>query len=180
MSEKNEYGLTVEVVLGLTEAQPRLYSYLLRRLARADQAQEVLQNVNLAICKKAGDFTEGSNFMAWAFTVAHFELLSFRQMQARERLVFSDELMRKLNHTEASLKDELQCVDRKSALEVCVSLLPTEQQNLVTRRYMDSNSVKAIAADLGRTTNAISILLHRIRERLLECVNRRLAAEISD
>ena len=42
---------------------------------------------------EAGDFTLGTNFKAWAFSVARYEVLNYRKQQARDaRLVFSEEL----------------------------------------------------------------------------------------
>lgn len=176
-SEDKEYRLSVEVILGLTDAQPRLYSFLLKRLACKEQVQEVLQNVNLAICKKAETFSPGSDFMAWAFAIARIELMSFRKVLSRDKLVFSDALIEKISRLDSDLNEAIPVSERKSALEICLEQLSPEHMTLVTRRYTESISVKAIAGDLGRTTNSVSLLLHRIRERLLGCINRRLASE---
>ena len=73
--------LSDEFVLELTQVQQRLYSYIYRRLANRDQAQEVLQQVNLVLCRKADDFELGTNFDAWAVTVAHYQILSYRKIK---------------------------------------------------------------------------------------------------
>ncbi len=161
----------------MTDAQPRLFAFLLKRLAAKDQAQEVLQNVNLTICKKAHDFMPGTNFMSWAFAIARFELMSFRQKQSREKLVFSDELAEQINMLDVKFTQLHPLEARKQALETCVSRLSAEQQKFLTRRYTESISVKAIAAELGRTTNAVSLMLHRVRDKLLHCINIRLSNE---
>ena len=180
VSEENKFDLTIELVLGLTEAQPRLYSFLLKRLGQNDQTQEVLQNVNLTICRKAGEFVPGTNFLSWAFAIARFELLSFRKKQARERLVFSDLLAEQINLLDESLTRESSYETRISALEKCVAKLPVKHQDLLNRRYSESYSVKAIAGELGRSCNAISMLLHRIRDQLMNCINRKISSDTNE
>lgn len=173
-------GLNAEVVLGLADAQPRLFGFLLKRLVTRDQAQEVLQNVNLTICKKAHQFTPGTNFMSWAFAIARYELMTFRQVQAREKLVFSEDMAARIRNLDEELREDRSLDERRSALEICIRKLTAEQQELVNRRYTESTSVKAIAAEMDRTTNAVSLLMHRIREQLLGCINRQLASNIKD
>ena len=70
--------------------QPRLYGFILKRLADQDQARDVLQRTNLVICQKAEDYTPGTSFTAWTFTIARFQLMAWRKNQSRNRLVFSD------------------------------------------------------------------------------------------
>ena len=85
--------LSDEFVLELTQVQQLLYGYIFRRVANREQAQEVLQQTNLVLCRKANDFELGTNFVGWACTVAHYQILSYRKTQARDRLVFTDEVM---------------------------------------------------------------------------------------
>ena len=75
--------LSDEFILELTQVQQRLLSYIYRRVANREQAQEVLQQTNLVLCRKADDFELGTNFNAWAFAVAHYQILSHRKNVAR-------------------------------------------------------------------------------------------------
>ena len=172
---KNSGGssLSPEFVLLLTDAQPRLFGYLLKRLGQVDQAHEVLQEVNVVLCGKASEFELGSDFMAWAFTVSRFQLLAFRKRVFRDRLVFSDDLAESLERVESTLSDTRQSYE--IALRGCVKKLSEADQQLIVRRYAESISVKAIAAELGKTANAISISLHRIRKQLMTCVELKLS-----
>lgn len=172
--------MSIEVVLGMTEAQPRLFSFLLKRLAHADQAHEVLQNVNLTICKKASQFKDGTDFVAWAFAIARFELMAFRQNQAREKLVFTDEVCRLIEQLDSSPAHQRSYGERKLALKNCLNRLSKSQKLLINRRYSDAEPVSAISAAMGKSANAVSLLLHRIRERLMICINKKLMSEIPE
>ena len=84
--------LSEEFILELTQVQQRLFGFLFKRLADREQAREVLQRTNLVLCRKADNYEPGSNFKAWAMTVANYEVMAYRKTQVRERLVFTDEV----------------------------------------------------------------------------------------
>ena len=77
----------------MTAHQGRLYAYVLSLLGDPDQANDVLQEANLVLWRTAGEFQMGSNFRAWAFRIAHFQVMAHRQRQLRDRLVFDDEML---------------------------------------------------------------------------------------
>ena len=168
--------LSDEMVLHLTSAQPRLYGFIFKRLANHEQAKEVLQNTNLVICQKSEEFEEGSNFIAWAFRIAHFQVLNYRQKQARERLVFNDDAVAAFDmgtHEEDDLFDR-----KQAALGTCMEDLSDKQRQLISQRYSGSHSVKDIAAELGTTVNAISKTLQRTRHNLLKCIKTKMAEAV--
>ena len=78
MQDKNQpFQLDEEFVEMLTEAQQKIHGFILKRLVDHHQTNEVLQLTNIVLCRKANDFQIGTNFMAWALTVANFQILSF-------------------------------------------------------------------------------------------------------
>ncbi|WP_345685374.1 sigma-70 family RNA polymerase sigma factor [Novipirellula caenicola] len=169
--------LTTEWVLQLTEAQPRLFGFLLKRLGNSDQAHEVLQDVNLVLCRDAAKFQEGTDFMAWAFTIARFQVMAFRKRQSRDRLVFPSDLAASLDALDAEMFADDIRKRREAALQDCLVKLMPEQRKLIIQRYAESISVKAIAGDMDKTANAVSMMLHRVREKLIACVESKLSME---
>lgn len=59
---------------------------------------DILQEVNIVLWEKRKSFKPGSNFGAWACTVARYKVLEHRRAEARRNgfLVFNDELSRAL------------------------------------------------------------------------------------
>jgi RNA polymerase sigma-70 factor (ECF subfamily) len=159
-----------QFVLDLTEAQPRLYAFVFKRLLNADQARDVLQETNLVLWRRAAEFKQGTNFMAWAYRIAHFQVLALRQKHARERLCFSDELLNKLLEEETE-SSEMK-LDRLKALEACLAEAGEQPRALIAKRYAEGVPVQEIARSLSKTANAVSRSLHRIREALMECIER--------
>ncbi|MEM6469651.1 MAG: sigma-70 family RNA polymerase sigma factor [Planctomycetota bacterium] len=175
-----DFPISGDLLVKLTEAQPRLLGYLVKRLGDLETAREVLQDVNLVICRRASEFRPGSHFLAWAFTIAKFELLAYRKRMSRERLVFNADLVASLDRMDESLFPADGARNREEALQVCLDQLDERHQELLTRRYAESLSVKALAAELNKTANAVSMTLHRIREQLMQCVDRRLSGLSDD
>ena len=102
----------------LTENQRALYVYILGLVANPTDADEVLQEANLVLWRKAVEFQPGTNFAAWAFRVAHFEVLAFRKRRGRERLSFEPELMETLAAESAARADSFEA--RRRALAQCL------------------------------------------------------------
>ena len=67
--------------------QSALRGFILSLVADCSAAEDILQETNLVAWRKAADFESGSNFRAWAFRIAHFQILSYRQKVSRDRLV---------------------------------------------------------------------------------------------
>ncbi len=179
MNDSRNDRLPPQMVLSLTEAQPRLFGFLLKRLGSNEQAHEVLQEVNLTVCRKADEFQPGSDFMAWAFTIARFQVMAFRKRQDRDRLVFPEDLALALEKLDRQMFPPQEDATRATALEDCMNKLQPSHRDLLLRRYAEAHSVQAIAAEIGRTANAVSITLHRLREQLLHCVQANLSGDRS-
>src|SRR4051812_12731478 len=84
---------TEAIVQLLTEHQQKLYVYILSLLGNPTDADEVLQNTNLVLWRKAADFHFGTCFSAWACRLAYYEVLAFRKQRGRSRLNFNQELL---------------------------------------------------------------------------------------
>ena len=152
--------------------QPRLYGFILKRLANRDQASEVLQRTNLVICQKASDYRPGTSFEAWTFTIARFQLMAWRKNQSRNRLVFSDTVYEQIDgKTERSEVDDDERVD---FLKDCVKQLNVDEIKLLKQRYREDLSLATIASTMNMSLDAIGMRLSRVRKKLGACVERRL------
>jgi len=94
----------------------------------------------------------------------------------RDRLVFNDEVFAYLAERQAERLDEGTPSKRVTALRDCLGKLPPHSRRLLECRYTPGASVKNLAETDGRSTAALSQVLYRIRETLLTCIERALAA----
>lgn len=161
-----------EFVLLVINTQPRLHAYILSLVFNKERAQDILQQTNLVLLEKEKDFTHGTEFFAWSARVAYYEVLADRRRRARDRHLFSDELLAVVaaesSKTLASLED------RSDALRKCLDKLSSTNREILMRRYRPGGNVAEIAASIGKTPNALSALLHRLRSGLVDCVSRQL------
>jgi len=159
-------------VTQFTACQSRLYAYILSLTADREQAREVLQETNLVVWRKAGDFEPGSNFIAWVFAIARYQVLAYRQKIARDKLVFDDELLTGM----ADIFEEDDAFDaRQDALATCIEQVAPHHRNMLRIRYSDGVSVKEMATQLDKSANAVAKVLHRTRLALLDCIEKRLS-----
>lgn len=152
----------------MTEHQGRLFGYIYSLVGDPDRANEVLQETNVILWRDHREFRAGSNFKAWAFRVAHFQVMAWRQRQIRDRLVFEDDVLDVLA-AEVRQADELYD-ERRERLGTCLEQLPEAQRDLIRRRYAGGESLESIAQLKSMNPNSVTQALFRIRQTLLACV----------
>jgi RNA polymerase sigma-70 factor (ECF subfamily) len=165
-----------DFIRNLTTAQSSLWAYVFSLLPDHAGAQDVLQQTNLTLWRKAGEFQPGTNFIAWASRAAYFHVLTYRRGMRRDRLVFNDEVFAYLAERQGERMTQEGPEDRLTALRGCLDKLPPHSRQLLESRYAPGASVKDLAQVDGRSVAAVSQVLYRIRETLLECIDASLAA----
>ena len=165
-----------DFVRELTAAQSSLWAYVFSLLPDHVAAQDVLQQTNLTLWRKAGDFQQGTSFIAWASRAAYFHVLTYRRGMRRDRLVFNDEVFAYLAERQAERLTSWAPGERETALRGCLEKLPPHSRRLLESRYAPGASVKGLAQADGRSVAALSQVLYRIRDTLLECIETALSA----
>jgi RNA polymerase sigma-70 factor, ECF subfamily len=171
---ERDSGPGPEFVQEFTRHQRRLYLYVLTQVGRPTDAEEILQETNLVVWRKANQFTPGTSFFAWASRIATYEVLKHRERRGRDKLRFTPEFIELVAREAAESAEALE--ERRKALSVCIEKLRPKDRELIQRRYTPGENGKSVAEDLGRPINAVYQSLGRIRRTLMECVNRQLAA----
>lgn len=162
----------------LVQCQHRLFGYILTVVANAELAHEVLQQTNVVLLEKRDGFEPGTNFMAWACRIAYFEVLARRRDTGRDRLRFSDAFMDAI--AEQVVEREPDADRRHVALHRCMEKLNANHRDLIDRRYTKDQAVNEIAAQLGRSANAVSAALYAARKALADCIRKTVEADESE
>jgi RNA polymerase sigma-70 factor (ECF subfamily) len=160
-----------EFVTQVTRAQRRLHAFIVSIVWNPAEADDVLQETNLALWEKVSEFDASRPFMPWAMRFAQLQALAWLKRHRRQRVVFDDELVRLLADEAAA---EPAFEGRRIALGECIQKLPAGQRDLIARRYEPEGSVNAMAVAAQTTAKAISDRLRRIRHALLQCIQRTL------
>ena len=158
----------------LTEHQAALRLYVASLLPGESRAADVAQQANATIWKKREDFELGTNFKAWIFSIARYEVLNFRKRQAQDsRLVFSEELEEIMAEELPTLANDMD--DRQAALKGCLEDLKPADRDLILNRYFKGTALKDYADQIDRSVGGLKVTLHRIRNRLQQCIEHKLA-----
>lgn len=171
MSDNNK-----EFIALFSQCQRELYVYIMALYPDATEAQDILQETSLILWEKFSDFDRERSFSAWARGFAHNKVLQHRKRnytQASFMRKATLEIVAKQMQQERELGDE----PIQEALAACLSHLSRADRDLIKQRYAPDACVQSLAKKLGRTPNAISQALRRIRRALHECITRRMAAE---
>lgn len=160
-----------------TTHEPAVRAYVRRLVPLRADADDVMQEVSVVLWEKFDSFREGSDFKAWAFGVARFEVLAWLRDKGRDRLVLDDEVVSKL--AEESAAEEPRLARQREALEACMEKVPHAQRELMMEAYQPDSLIQSVAERSGRTVPGFYQWLHRMRRTLLDCVRNVLAGEVS-
>ena len=167
---------TEHFIQSLTESQNRLYGYIYSLVGDHHAAADVLQECNLVLWRKCGEFREGSEFIPWAFGIARFQVMAHLRDAKRKQARFVDADLVELLHEEVEAQAG-QFEEMRAALRQCVSKLAPSSRDLVESRYFRKLAIQVIADETERNLSAVKVALLRVRQALRECIERQLAKE---
>ena len=166
-----------QFVRDLTGAQTRLLAFVLTLLPEIQGAQDVLQNANVVLWRKAAEFRPGTSFMAWACEVCRREVQAYLRDQGRDRHVFDAAFLEGV--AESAQRQSEQSSRLGVYLDECLALRPTEERQLLRERYSAGASVKELSQRMGVDPGTLSKRICRICDTVLSCIQRKTAAERS-
>ncbi len=173
--DKGNNSQQVEQFLDLLLANHhRIYAYILSRVPRLADADDLMQETTTLMWRKYDQFTPGTNFVAWGKTIAHFHILKYRKARP-PHCQLSPEAAEAIGTDSEKMIHEFH--DRLSALKKCMKKLNENDRRVVQMRYEWGIAVKDIAQRTGEPVYKIYRTLTRMHEALMRCVRRTLAEE---
>ena len=157
-----------EFVRVLTSHQLDIYLYVHSLVPDPESASEIVQNTNTVLWQKRNQFDLTTDFRAWAFQVARYEVSEYRVQRKRQGLSFSDALVDELAfHAPRFTNDN---DDVMEDLRRCVAQLAANDRELLRKRYSSDASCESIAKATNRSVRWVYNALSRIRRELRTCV----------
>ncbi len=153
----------------------RIYSFILMLVANHNNADDIMQETSVLMYEKFNSFKKGSDFLAWAKTIAKYKTLEFLKKQQRDKVVFNQEIVDLIE------QDSHDCLRRHDewleALRKCISRLSRPDRQLLHIRYHENTSVIAIAKRFGCSFQKIYRDMVRINNLLFRCIKRKIGAD---
>jgi len=166
--------VSVEFSQQLTLIQRKLYSYILTLVPNRAEAEDILQETNLVLCRKAGEYDTDGNFQGWAFRISRFQVMAYLKKRKRDNLLISGDIVERL----VDEVEDLTHFDRmRRALAYCLENLTGKSREVARLRFEGNLSLADISETLGRPMGTISATLFRIRHTLTLCVRQKVVED---
>lgn len=153
----------------IAASQKVLVGYIRTLVMDVDDADDILQETNVVLWRRAGEYDPSMKFTTWACGVAKRQVLAWARDRGRDRHLFLDAALLDDLAERATAQADLGEA-RAAALRLCLAKLTDHQRQLIRQRYHPQGSVQRMAELSGRSTNALSVALNRIRRKLQECI----------
>ena len=167
----------IEAIVG--HYQRRIRAWLATHCPVGGDADEVAQRTFVAAVTRIAEFEVGTNFRAWLFTIARYQLMTeatrLRRLADYHSRIAPDLLAREMERR-AQQPDE-NTIERLQYLRECLAAMGESASQLIEWRYAAEISLEEMAARTGRTSGAIKKQLWQLRRKLQECIEGKLAVD---
>jgi RNA polymerase sigma-70 factor (ECF subfamily) len=149
----------------------RIYSYLHLSVGNRYDAEDLTTQTFVKMLESIGRFRwRSAPFSAWLFRIAHN--LAMDHFRATRRWQPEEDVPELPGSEEASAEEQaLHAIGRESMLEL-IDKLSTEQQQVLTLKFVFNFSNAEVATILGKTEGAVKSLQHRALVSLQKQVTR--------
>ena len=166
-----------EVLRLLLEHRSSLFGFILAVTQRMETAEDVFQDVSLAICESADAYVLGTNFSAWSREIARRRIAAqFRQEKRAQQLLALLE-SHGLEAGFARVDEDYSSQLRMAALHDCLKGLGPFVRRLFDLRYTARLHFQEIASRVGRRPESVRKAIYRGRAALRKCIESREPVE---
>lgn len=157
------------------EHQSSIRAHLAVRLRDRHEADDLAQEVFLTAYSRISTFDRGRPLRAWLRGIADNLLRNHLRKKRAIAKGGADDVMVLLESRLAGMRENADDEEALEALRGCLGLLDERARRLVAMRYADEIPLAKICARTGRRHSAVTMSLHRLREKLRDCVRGKLA-----
>jgi RNA polymerase sigma-70 factor (ECF subfamily) len=142
----------------------RVYRYVHYRLAKTQDVEDVSQKVFLQAWRGLKRYRPREvPFVAWLITIAHNETMSFFRSNKRALFVEWDDSIHEVAiDSESMLERRYEQANVREA----ILRLNSDQQQVVTMRFLEGFDYIDIAAALGKAEGTVRVIQHRALQHL--------------
>jgi RNA polymerase sigma-70 factor (ECF subfamily) len=147
-----------------------LRTVVVARLGEAQAADEVMQELALAVLRQRAPPADAAKVAPWLYRLAVTQALLYRRRRGRGRKL-TDRYARRFRPTEVDLRDVdplawLLADERRQTVRAAMSRLARRDCEILLLKYTEEWSYRDLADHLGISTSAVETRLHRARARL--------------
>ena len=171
MMNKNEF---IEL---LTQNYCRINSFIFCMVPNEADSEDIMQETTALMWEKFNQYEPGTNFLAWALTIAKYKIMSYQRDKKRNRIQFDDQVTEMIETASKAKLTNDNSIEKIDALKKCLQKLPQKERQVVQLKYSNGQSNKTLADSQGVSVPTIYRHLSRIYLNLHNCINRNLSPE---
>lgn len=174
--DKKENNLEHKMFIALlVPNQMRIQAFILTLVPNLSDAEDIYQDTLSTMWDKISTFEKGTDFVAWAVTIAKYKVFEFRSRQKKTKLQFTENLYETLESAATSKMSIAQ--DRLDLLKKCIQKLSGKEKDLLKMRYTEDLSFQKMSLRIGKTSPALYRIMAIIHSKLALCVRHLLGQE---
>jgi RNA polymerase sigma-70 factor, ECF subfamily len=144
----------------------RVFRFVLRFVSDEALAEDLVNEVFVAVWKDAGKFKGNSQVSTWILAIARFQALT--SLRRRKELALDDVHARALPDSADNPEISLQKKDRVAILRECMSHLSLHHREMIDLFYYQDKSFQEVAALVGVPRNTVKTRMFYARKRMSE------------
>ena len=166
---------TKQFVSLLAKHERALTGYVLSLVPNWSDADDILQETKLRLWEQFGDYDPAKDFGAWARSIAHYHVLTYRKRSSRQSTRFTGTFVELVAAEAQAVMAEADL--RHYFLADCLAALRDSSRKLLVLCYASDMSVKDVAIMLGRSVRGLQRAVAALRKNLQQCIEDRLHQE---
>lgn len=136
---------------------------------------DIFQDVWIQLTKAVEKGVQIENLERWCRGVARNRILQYWRTKRRDKVLANSSLLDLVDVAFEENREEKERLDQnRHALRKCMETLPDKSSRILKMKYSHNLEMKSIAEKIGKSTDAVKMLVCRIRKSLRKCIETRL------
>lgn len=150
---------------------PRVYAFIYKRIGDQAEAEDLTQETFVQLYRSFESYQGRSSLLTWTFGIAHNVCSRFYRHCSRWMVGPKDARELEDHPSDAAIESR---IDATHVLERCDEVLEAGRrpahQEIFRLRYAESQSIRSIAKQVGKSSEAVKVSLRRSRNLLADGV----------
>jgi len=138
----------------------RIYNFCLRLLSSHDDAEEIVQNVFVALWEQKSQIDVSKPVLSYLFSIARYMVYSELRKLVYRKAVYEEIVLNETVFKETT-KDDVLFNELRDVIQQLVNRLPQRQKEIFGLSRFSGLSYKEIAQKLGITENTVDTQIRR-------------------
>ncbi len=156
---------------------PRLQAYSIAKGCQPNEAEDIVQEVMLAVWQKSHLFDiEKASVSTWLFTLVRNKRIDFYRKEKSSNTISYDLLQQETHEMSGTeLENENQSDLDSKNLRILINTIPSEQRQVLYKMYFEGKSHIEISKDmslpLGTVKSRIRLAVNKLEQKLKDKLN---------